>query len=59
MITKDAIKKEIDELPDDLLENVYRIIRDIRSKKRRRKKIHSFKLGGQFDGIDIKKLVYE
>ena len=59
MITKEHIKKEIDQLPDDVLEQVYVFICSIKLNKPVRKRIRSFHLKGQFDNIDIRTMAYE
>jgi hypothetical protein len=53
MITKDRLKKEIDELPEDLLDRIYQFINSIKQDRQVKGKIRSFKLNGQFDDINI------
>lgn len=55
MITKQKIKKEIDEIPDDLLEEIYQFINSLKKKKN----LHTFKLKGQFDELNIRQAAYE
>jgi len=43
MITKERVKREIDRMPDDLLEKVYKYIHDSASKKTAKKKFHTYK----------------
>ena len=59
MITKDHVKKEIDQMPDELLEKVYAFISDMKKQKKPRKTIHTYKLNGAFDRLDIRKIAYE
>ena len=59
MNTKEKVKKEIDKMPEDLLEQVYTFINSIKSKKTRRKKLHTFKLKGMFDDVNIREKAYE
>jgi hypothetical protein len=59
LITKEKVKQEIDKLPDNLVEKVYWFIYSIQPPKPVRKKIHSFKLKGQFDNINIRAKAYE
>ena len=59
MITKEQVKQEIDQLPDDVMEQIYVFICSIKPKKSFKKPIRSFKLKGQFDKMDIRELAYE
>ena len=59
MISKEQIKKEIDQMPDELVEQVYVYITDIKKTKKRKKPIHTYKLKGAFDRTDIRKKAYE
>lgn len=59
MITKEALKAEIDKLPDNLLEEVYKFINSIKTIRPRKRKLHTFKLKGQFDNINIRESAYE
>ena len=58
MTTKEELKEEIDCLPSNLLKDVHQFISSIK-KEKETKGIHSFKLKGQFDKIDIRKEAYE
>lgn len=59
MITKEKIKKEIDKMPNDLIEKVYKYINGLKSKEPKKKEIHTFNLKGQFDNINIRERAYE
>ena len=59
MITKARIKRKIDRLPDEFLDKVYNYIDTITSSKKRAKKIHTYKLKGQFDDINIREKAYD
>jgi len=59
MITKEKVKQEIDKMPDDILEKVYKYINSLRTKKQRANKIHTFSLKGQLDNINIREKAYE
>ena len=59
MITKKTLKAEIDKLPDNLLEEVYKFINAIKTTEPKRRTIHTFKLKGQFDNINIRESAYE
>ncbi len=59
MVTKEKLKKEIDELPQDLLKKVYQFIHSMTGKTGKKSRIRSFKLKGQFDDINIREKAYE
>lgn len=58
-MTRDRIKREIDKMPDDLLEKVYKFISGLKSAKPDRKKIKTYKLEGQYDNINVREKAYE
>ncbi len=59
MITKEKIKKEIDKMPNELMEKVYKYINGLKSKESKKKEIHTFNLKGQFDNINFRERAYE
>lgn len=59
MITKEKVKEEIDGMSKDLVEKVYQYIHSIKSKSIEKKKIHTFKLKGAFDDLNIREKAYE
>lgn len=59
MTTKEKIKKNIDELSDDLLEKVDQYINLIKADNSKKKKVRTFKLKGQFDKVNIRHSAYE
>ncbi len=59
MISKEKVKEEIEKMPDDLVEEVYRFINTIKITKIRKRKIHTFHLKGRFDNLNIRKKAYE
>jgi DNA replication initiation complex subunit (GINS family) len=59
MITKEKVKKEIDKMPNDVLEKVYRYINSLKTNTSKKKKIHTFNLKGQFDDLNIRERAYE
>ncbi len=59
MTTKEKIKKKIDELPDDLLEQVYQFINSMKANNSNKKRVRTFKLKGQFDKVNIRHSAYE
>jgi hypothetical protein len=59
MVTKEKVKHEIDRMPDDLLEKVYKYINNLKAPKTNKKKIRTYKLHGQFDNINVRERAYE
>lgn len=59
MTTKERIKNEIDQIPDELLEDVLKFISNIRSEKKVSGKLHTYKLKGRFDNLNIREAAYE
>ena len=59
MTTKEKVKKEIDKMPNDLLEKVYKYINSLRTKTIHTKKIHTYNLKGQLDNVNIRERAYE
>jgi len=59
MTTKEKVKKEIDALPDDLLDQVYKFINTIKAGKVKGGRLHTFKLNGKFDNLNIREQSYE
>lgn len=59
MTTKEKVKREIDKMPNELLEKVYKYINSLRTKTIIRKKIHTFSLKGQLDNVNIRERAYE
>ncbi len=59
MITKEEVKHEIDNVPEYLLEDILKYISNIQKKAKVKRKIHTYKLKGQFDNLDIRAKAYE
>lgn len=60
MITKDAIKKEVDKLPDSLLEVVYKLLKSLTvTQDKGDKQWTTRNFGGKFDAADIRTSAYE
>ncbi|MCE2997333.1 MAG: hypothetical protein ACK5RG_06515 [Cyclobacteriaceae bacterium] len=60
MITKEEIKKEVDKLPDNLLDEVYKLLRSLSAEQSLVPKQwteRNFK--GKFDQLDIRSSAYE
>ena len=59
MTTKEKVKREIDQMPEDALEKVHKYICSLRKKTIPGKKVHTFNLKGQLDDINIREKAYE
>jgi hypothetical protein len=60
MITKEAIKKEVDKLPDSLLEVVYRLLKSLTyTQGKGHKEWTTRNFDGKFDAADIRTAAYE
>lgn len=57
MVTKERVKREIDRMPNELLEKVYKFINGLKTEKPK-KKFHTYKLQGQFDDINVREKAY-
>ena len=60
MITKEEIKKQVDNLPESLLEEVYRLLKNMarpQNPKDVKWTVRDFK--GKFDHTDIRSAAYE
>lgn len=60
MTKREALKQEIDKLPDEVLDDLMHFVRVAkRGKKNSRRKLRTFSLKGQFDCINIREKAYE
>lgn len=60
MVTKEEIKKEVDKLPDSLLEMAYALLRSIAgTKKTDKKSLTTRDFKGRLDNTDIRSAAYE
>lgn len=59
MTTKEKVKDEIDSMPEELLDQVYEFINALKIKKERDKRIHTYRLKGHFDNMNIRERAYE
>ncbi|WP_027371185.1 hypothetical protein [Desulfovermiculus halophilus] len=59
MTTKERVKQEIDQMPEELVENVFNFIEYSIKKQTDKKQLHTYKLNGAFDKIDIREKAYE
>lgn len=59
MTTKEKVKQEIDKIPDYLLEDVLKFINTIKNEKIVNRKLHTYKLKGKFDNLNIRAEAYE
>jgi len=60
MITKEKLKKEIDKLPKDKYDKVYKLLSLFSKQKKQKKNINikSFDLGGYLDNKNVRKFAY-
>lgn len=59
MTTKEKLLKVIDNLPDEKIKEVYKLLNSIKGNKKNVKRLKTFNLGGKYDNIDIRKAAYE
>jgi len=59
MITKEKVKKEIDQLSDTELEKVYLYLSSLKKTEKKRGKIRSLKLKGKLDNQNLRSVAYE
>ena len=59
MITKEIIKKELDKMQDDVMQEIYEFIHSIKTTKTRKRKLHTYKLKGKFDNVNVRESAYE
>ena len=57
-ITKKILKKKIDMLPDAMVEDAYKLIKSLEKGSKKNNKKITFKLGGQFDKINVREYAY-
>ena len=53
MTTKEKIKKRIDLLPDELVEQVQKYLDSIKTQQRPKKRIRTLHLKGQYDNLNV------
>jgi hypothetical protein len=59
MTAKERIKKRIDLLPDEVLDQVQKYLDSIKKKRRPKKMIRTLHLKGQYDNLDVRQKAYE
>ena len=59
MTTKEMLKDEVEKLPDELLEEVHRYISRIKTKPPQKAWLHTYKLRGSYDKLNIRAIAYE
>ena len=59
MTTKEKLKEEIDSMPEELITEVDKFIRSIKNNMEKKQLLHTFKLSGRFDDLNIRAEVYE
>ena len=46
-------------MPDDVMQEVYEFIHNIKTTKTRKRKLHTYKLKGKFDNVNVRESAYE
>jgi hypothetical protein len=59
MTTKELLKDEVEKLPNELLEEVHRFISRIKTNPPKKARLHTFKLRGSYDKLNIRANAYE
>lgn len=59
MKIKEKIKKEIDQMPDELLYEVQEYLKTINKRNNLKRKIRKLHLKGQYDHMNIRQKAYE
>ena len=59
MELKEKIKREIDQMPDELLYEVQKLLKTMTIKKTTKKKTRYLHLKGQYDNVNIRQKAYE
>jgi hypothetical protein len=58
MITKEDLKKVVDKLPENLLDEVYALLKQIIQQKKTPYKLTTRNFKGKLDGADIRRAAY-
>ena len=59
MKIKEKIKKEIDQMPDELLYEVEKYLKTINKRNKMKRKIRKLHLHGHYDNVNIRQQAYE
>lgn len=59
MVSKEEIKKEVDKLPENLLEEVYALLKQITRQKKKQQHLTIRDFKGALDHTSIRKTAYE
>ena len=59
MITKEELKKQVDKLPENMLDEVYVLLKQIIGSKKVGKGITRRNFNGKLDNTEIRKAAYE
>jgi len=59
MTTKEKLIKVIDKLPEEKIEEAYKLLNPFKKTQPKIKNLKTFKLGERFDNIDLRKMAYE
>ena len=59
MEIREKIKKEIDQMPDELLYELEKYLKNINKRKMLKRKIRKLHLQGEYDNLNIRQKAYE
>ncbi|MCB0328431.1 MAG: hypothetical protein KDD70_02175 [Bdellovibrionales bacterium] len=58
-VTKEDIKREVDTLPETVLNRLYKFISTLKGRKSKREPLPTYDFKGRFDQVDIRSKAYE
>lgn len=58
-VTKDDLKREIDNLPESVLARLHKFIGSLKKRKKKDEAFPTFNLNGKFDEINVRSEAYE
>jgi hypothetical protein len=58
MTKRESLKREIETLPDKIIEELYNLVHPVPEKKHK-KSVRTYKLNGQYDNVDLRRTAYE
>ena len=59
MELKERLKREIDFVPEEFLPQLEEFVRLLKVKHGKKRRIKTISLGGKFDNVNVRELVYE
>lgn len=58
-VTKEDIKREIDNLPESVMNRLYKFIGSLKKRSKKSEAFPAFNLNGKFDDLDVRSEAYE